>query len=29
MLNEKRIVVENIKLDEATFQENKNKVLID
>lgn len=29
MLNEKRIVIENIKLDEATFQENKNKVLID
>lgn len=29
MLNGKRIVVENLKLDEKSFEENKDKILID
>jgi hypothetical protein len=29
ILNGKRVVVENLKLDEKTFDENKSKILID
>ena len=29
MLNGKRVVVENLKLDEKSFEENKDKILID
>jgi hypothetical protein len=29
MLNGKRVVVENLKLDEKNFEENKDNILID
>jgi hypothetical protein len=29
ILNGKRVVIENLKLNEKTFEENKGKVLID